>query len=130
MIAALAGFIPVRQGTIRLQGNLLDVAPAWDRVRAGLRVLPSDRFIFPTLSGKEVMKLSSDNGRSAGAATETFTVEPPGLLDRKYASLSGGERRQIALAGFRSGVLGVCDELFDALDRGVSRGLFAPSHKP
>nr|VFK63516.1 MAG: ABC-type branched-chain amino acid transport system, ATPase component [Candidatus Kentron sp. UNK]VFK70850.1 MAG: ABC-type branched-chain amino acid transport system, ATPase component [Candidatus Kentron sp. UNK] len=117
LIMAIAGFIPIQQGTIRLQGNSLDAAPAWDRVRAGLRVLPSDRFIFPDLSGSEALKLSG----SAGSLTNTFTVEPLSLLDRKYASLSGGERRQIALAGFHGGVLGVCDEPFDALDGETTR---------
>nr|VFJ87217.1 MAG: ABC-type branched-chain amino acid transport system, ATPase component [Candidatus Kentron sp. H]VFJ88878.1 MAG: ABC-type branched-chain amino acid transport system, ATPase component [Candidatus Kentron sp. H]VFJ95120.1 MAG: ABC-type branched-chain amino acid transport system, ATPase component [Candidatus Kentron sp. H] len=117
LIAALAGFIPVQKGVIRLQGNLLDGLPSWDRVRAGLRVLPSDRFIFPDLSGSEALKLSG----SAASPTNTFTVEPPSLLDRKYASLSGGERRQIALAGFHGGILGLCDEPFDALDGETTR---------
>nr|VFK35672.1 MAG: ABC transporter [Candidatus Kentron sp. MB]VFK77428.1 MAG: ABC transporter [Candidatus Kentron sp. MB] len=116
-IAALAGLIPTRKGTIRLQGDLLGATPPWKRIRNGLRVLPSDRFIFPDLTGREALKLSG----SAGSPINTFAVEPPSLLDRKYASLSGGERRQIALAGFHGGTLGVCDEPFDALDGETTR---------
>nr|VFJ46230.1 MAG: ABC-type branched-chain amino acid transport system, ATPase component [Candidatus Kentron sp. DK] len=117
LIIALAGFIPIQQGTILLQGNPIEPSPPWDRVRAGLRVLPSDRFIFPTLSGKEAIKLSGA-GRGDDDAATTFTVEPPSLLARQYASLSGGERRQVSIAGFHGGVLGLCDEPFHALDGG------------
>nr|VFJ77558.1 MAG: ABC-type branched-chain amino acid transport system, ATPase component [Candidatus Kentron sp. FW] len=116
LIMAIAGFLPIQQGTIRLQGQPLETFPTWKRVRAGLRVLPSDRFIFPTLNGREAVNLSGAGRDGAGVDSGTFTVEPAALLERKYASLSGGERRQVSIAGFHGGVIGLCDEPFDALD--------------
>jgi len=112
LFSAIAGLLPIQGGAIELKGQPLDGLPTWIRVQRGLRLLLSDHYIFPGLSVRESLKLSGIDD-SATALEDLF--------ERDSASLSGGERRRLALAGLQSGIIALCDEPFDALDEMKTR---------
>lgn len=107
LLAAIAGLIPAHKGSIRLNGRCLDGLPIWERVRLGLRALPSDGHTFANLLGSETLRLAGarDNAKDVAA-----------FIGRPCSSLSGGERQRLALAAMSVGVVNLYDEPFSGLD--------------
>ncbi len=107
LLAAICGLIPLESGSIRLDGIDLNGLDPAKRFRYGLRALPSDNQIFPNLKVRDLMKLSRSGTTPAAVA---------GLSNRLCSSLSGGERKKVAIAAMSKGRIGVYDEPFYALD--------------
>src|SRR5262249_20138436 len=53
LLKALIGILPVRGGTIVVDGRDLTDSEPFDRVAAGLAYVPQGRMIFPTLTVEE-----------------------------------------------------------------------------
>ncbi len=107
LFAAITGLLPAHAGTIRLDGQPLDHLPPWQRVEKGLRALPSQVKLFPTLTAAEALGLAriKDN--------------PPDLTRfaaRPCASLSGGEKQRLGLAATPAATVNLFDEPLSALD--------------
>ncbi len=110
LIAAIAGLLPTEGGEIYIERKPLSGLPTWERVRKGLRALPSDQNTFSSLTVKETIKLagSSERGDKLGV-----------LADRVASSLSGGQKQRLALLcqqNHASSKLLVFDEPFSMLD--------------
>lgn len=117
LFEAIAGVIPLHEGTIRLAADASGDAdatrlPVHARRRAGLALLQSRDQGFPGLSVCETLALS-------GLPTPAL-LQP--LAARRVANLSGGERQLLALLGVllpRDARVRLLDEPFTGLDAGI-----------
>jgi branched-chain amino acid transport system ATP-binding protein len=101
-IMALAGLIPVRAGSVRLDGQDITAAPAHTRTGLGLALVPEGRRVFTDLTVDENLTVG-------GARLDTRTLEQnrawvfdtfPRLAERRRqlaGSLSGGEQQMLAI---------------------------------
>jgi urea transport system ATP-binding protein len=102
LLRAAVGLIPVRSGTIRINGeDVTKWRPSRRVRRGGLAYVPQGQQSFGQLSTMENLQLVAD-GRRGGAAKidemlDLFPVLKP-LLGRKAGLLSGGQRQQLSIA--------------------------------
>jgi ABC-type branched-subunit amino acid transport system ATPase component len=97
LCSTISGVVPVRAGTITVEGADASAWPAYRRARAGVLVAPESRGIFPGLTVDENLVLRLP---AASARDEVYERFPP-LRDRRdlpAGSLSGGEQQMLALA--------------------------------
>ena len=101
-IMALAGLLPVRSGTVRLDGRDITAMPAHARVDQGIALVPEGRRVFADLSVDENLTVGGTRldrealERNRGWVFDTF----PRLGDRRRqlsGSLSGGEQQMLAV---------------------------------
>jgi branched-chain amino acid transport system ATP-binding protein len=101
-IMALAGLIPVRAGTVLLDGRDITAVPAHARADLGLALVPEGRRVFAeltvdenlTVGGTRLERRALEQGRAR--VFETF----PRLAERRRqlaGSLSGGEQQMLAI---------------------------------
>lgn len=111
---AITGLFPAQRGTISLLNKPLSKLKTWERIRRGLTVLPSENVGFSSLGVQDSLRLAGDKG---------LQLDVDSLGNRAVSSLSGGERRRLALAGLQEGHIAVCDEPFGALDGEWARNI-------
>ena len=101
-IMALAGLIPARAGTVRLDGRDITSMPVHARVSEGIALVPEGRRVFADLTVDENLtvgglRLDAGAGKHDRARVfETF----PRLAERRRqlaGSLSGGEQQMLAI---------------------------------
>lgn len=113
LLDAIAGLLPA-SGALFLGGE--DAAPLSTdrRVRAGLRYVRASTGLFPGLTVREAFRL---------AGRDPQPVEWRSFRDRSIRTLSGGERRRLALATVPTGPcrIALYDEPFAALDHETIR---------
>lgn len=102
LLKTLFGITPVWQGSVRLGGRDITHAPTWERIRAGLALIPQGGGVFRDLTVEENLRASlyALDGGSPDRARGAYKLVP-GLADlrtRKAGLLSGGERRLLAIA--------------------------------
>ena len=101
LLKSLMGLVPIRSGSIALDGQPIDKAAPYDRARAGIGFVPQGREIFGRLTVEE-------NLRMGLAYRKASTPVPPHLyelfpvlkqmLRRRGGDLSGGQQQQLAIA--------------------------------
>ena len=100
---AIIGFLPPREGEIRLFGEPIGrLAPEWIS-RKGVGLVPQGRRVFPTLTVKENLVVAAQN---RGGETKAWSIDRvfelfPRLKERwqqHAGSLSGGEQQMLAIA--------------------------------
>jgi branched-chain amino acid transport system ATP-binding protein len=101
-ILALAGLIPVRAGTVRIDGDDITHTPTHTRTDHGLALVPEGRHVFADLTVDENLTVG-------GTRLDTRTLETnrarifdifPRLAERRRqlaGSLSGGEQQMLAI---------------------------------
>ena len=101
-ILALAGLIPIRSGSIKLNGQDLHTVPAHHRKKLGLALVPEGRRMFAELSVDENLTVGA-TGLSGKLMeqhrSQVFDVFQR-LQDRRRqlaGSLSGGEQQMLAI---------------------------------
>ncbi|WP_238428502.1 ABC transporter ATP-binding protein [Frankia nepalensis] len=126
-LRVLAGLVPLRQGTLTWRGEVITKMSALDRSRRGLLLVPDERAVFASLSVRDNLMVVAE---AAGYPDITPALDAfPKLRDRlpqRAGSMSGGERRMLALARAllaRPSVLMV-DELSLGLSPKVAAELF------
>jgi branched-chain amino acid transport system ATP-binding protein len=101
LINSLVGLVPMRDGTIELDGETVDsLAPA-KRVARGLGYLPEGRGVFPTLTVEENLQCAVGNKKQRAETLERSYSMFPRLGERKRqvaGSLSGGEQQMLSLS--------------------------------
>src|SRR5437867_4693150 len=95
LINAIAGLLPIRAGTIRLDGSDLASVPAHALCRLGIALVPEGRRLFPTMTVEENLEI----GCYASPARKLRTQS----LERVYATFSILRERRRQLAGSLSG---------------------------
>ena len=97
LCAVAAGLLAPTQGTVVFGGIDLTRAPAHERSRAGLLLVPEARGVFPGLSVEENLTLLLRTPQLRAAAYERFPVLS--ARRRQVAGLlSGGEQQMLSLA--------------------------------
>jgi branched-chain amino acid transport system ATP-binding protein len=103
LLRAVTGLVPVKSGTVRLDGvDLTGLAPE-EVVRRGVAHVPEGRGVITEITVEENLRLGALwRGRSIDrrqAIDETYALFPP-LEPRRHrlaATLSGGERQMLAV---------------------------------
>jgi ABC-type multidrug transport system ATPase subunit len=110
LLEALAGVIPIQQGTITIDGKPIQRDPTWTRTARGLSILQSRYHSFDNLSVAETLRLAGAEDRAEEFAT---------FLKRRMGDLSGGQKQKIAVAVALARLnarIRVLDEPFSMLD--------------
>ena len=101
LLKSLMGLVPIKTGSITLDGVALQGATPYERARAGLGYVPQGREIFGRLTVQENLTMGL-------AGKPASTPLPPELFEwfpvlhemrhRRGGDLSGGQQQQLAIA--------------------------------
>lgn len=94
-LRALAGTVPLSGGRVEWRGADVTRVPAHVRARRGLCFVPDLRAVYATLTVAENLDLAAPGRQAAALAAYPELAR---LLGHRAATLSGGERRMLALA--------------------------------
>ncbi len=101
LLKSLMGLVPIKTGTITLDGKDIQKATPYERARAGLGFVPQGREIFGRLTVEENLRMGLAY-RPAGTPIppELFELFPvlKQMLGRRGGDLSGGQQQQLAIA--------------------------------
>ena len=101
LLKSLMGVVPVKTGSVVLDGTDLTRATSYERVRAGIGYVPQGREIFGRLTVEENLRMGLAS-RPAGTAipAELFELFPvlKQMIGRRGGDLSGGQQQQLAIA--------------------------------
>ncbi|MFJ1607687.1 ABC transporter ATP-binding protein [Streptomyces sp. NPDC088253] len=93
-LRALAGTVPLSDGTVVWDGVDVTRLPAFERARRGLCLVPERRAVFGSLTVREHLELA---GPGFAPVLDAYPQLEP-LLPRRAGTLSGGEQRMLALS--------------------------------
>jgi urea transport system ATP-binding protein len=100
-LKCLMGLLPIRQGSITLEGEEITRVAPEKRAARGLAYVPQGREIFPRLTVEENMLIGLANGSAKrGIPPAVFDMFPvlKDMLKRRGGDLSGGQQQQLAIA--------------------------------
>jgi branched-chain amino acid transport system ATP-binding protein len=105
LLAALSGVLPMRSGSVRVDGRELIDQPSHEIVRHGMVQVPEGRRMFAPLSVRDNLRLGAVRlaSRSGGSERERFDFVYglfPRLAERRTqltGTLSGGEQQMVAI---------------------------------
>ena len=101
LLKSLMGVVPLKTGSVKLDGVDLTRAPPYERVRAGVGYVPQGREIFGRLTVEDNLRMGLAT-RPGGTAIppELFELFPvlQQMLQRRGGDLSGGQQQQLAIA--------------------------------
>ena len=101
LLKSLMGVVPVKTGSIVLDGATITKDTPYERVRKGVGYVPQGREIFGRLTVQEnlLMGLAYKSG-STPIPSELFELFPvlKAMLHRRGGDLSGGQQQQLAIA--------------------------------
>ena len=101
LLKSLMGVVPVRSGSVVLEGVDLTRLPPYERVRAGVGYVPQGREIFGRLTVEENLRMGlATRAGSAPVPAELFELFPvlEQMRKRRGGDLSGGQQQQLAIA--------------------------------
>ena len=102
-LKSLAGVVPMKSGTMSLDGNNLSSKKSYDIARSGIGYVPEDRQVFKNHTVVENLLIGEKKGRhgqidwTIDRVFETFPLLVP-LKQRKAGLLSGGEQQMLTIA--------------------------------
>ncbi len=97
LLRVAVGLVPVRAGTVLLDGEDVTSTRPNRRVRNGLGYVPQGQLCFPQMTTLENLQLVSNVRTQIDEVLDTFPALV-GLLGRPAGLLSGGQRQQLAIA--------------------------------
>jgi urea transport system ATP-binding protein len=103
LLKALIGMLPIKSGSLRIDGTDLAGLKSHARVRAGLGFVPQGRMIFSQLTVEEnIVAGMSHAGEGSYSTVPRWVYEFFPVLgemsQRKGGNLSGGQQQQLAIA--------------------------------
>jgi urea transport system ATP-binding protein len=101
LLRAIMGVIPIRGGSIALDGTAIHTLPPERRAALGIGYVPQGREIFSRLTVAENLRMGLTTlGRGASLSEELFELFPVlrDMLHRRGGDLSGGQQQQLAIA--------------------------------
>ena len=101
LLKSLMGVIPIRTGSIALDGRPLNKLTSYERVRLGMGYVPQGREIFSRLTVEENLRMGlAYKSGSTPIPAELFELFPilKQFLGRRGGDLSGGQQQQLAIA--------------------------------
>ncbi|MEO8057563.1 MAG: urea ABC transporter ATP-binding subunit UrtE [Burkholderiales bacterium] len=101
LLKSLMGVVPVKTGSIQLDGGAITKDTPYERVRKGVGYVPQGREIFGRLTVQDnlLMGLAYKSG-STPIPAELFELFPvlKQMINRRGGDLSGGQQQQLAIA--------------------------------
>ena len=103
LLRAISRTVPVRSGTIALEGERIDQAPSARIVELGVAHVPEGRRLWPDMSVEDNLLLGAYPRRAragASAALDHVYAMFPRVADRRRqiaGTLSGGEQQMVAI---------------------------------
>jgi urea transport system ATP-binding protein len=101
LLKALMGLVPLREGSITFDGQLITKATPYERAKAGIGYVPQGREIFNRLTVEDNLRMGLAT-QKAGTPIPTELFEMFPILDqmrhRRGGDLSGGQQQQLAIA--------------------------------
>lgn len=100
LFKSLIGVLPLKSGTITIDGQDISKAESYQRVAKGVAYVPQGRMIFPTLTVEENIQTGLENARHKQIPDEIYALFPVlfEMRGRKGGNLSGGQQQQLAIA--------------------------------
>ena len=101
LLKSLMGVVPVKTGSVLLDGADITHATPYDRVRRGIGYVPQGREIFGRLTVEENLRMGlASKPASALLRGELFELFPvlKQMINRRGGDLSGGQQQQLAIA--------------------------------
>jgi urea transport system ATP-binding protein len=101
LLKSLMGVVPVKTGSIKLDGVDLTHATPYQRARAGIGYVPQGREIFGRLTVHDNLRMGlAHKPRTTPLPGELFELFPvlKQMLGRRGGDLSGGQQQQLAIA--------------------------------
>ena len=101
LLKSLMGVVPVKAGTVKLEGADITKATSYERVKRGVGYVPQGREIFGRLTVEENLRMGLAT-KSGGTPipSELFDLFPvlKQMINRRGGDLSGGQQQQLAIA--------------------------------
>jgi branched-chain amino acid transport system ATP-binding protein len=103
LLRAISGLVPLRQGTVRFEGEAIEHLSAHERVARGIIHVPEGRMVFPFLSVEDNLRLGAfvprARSRVESSLARVYSLFPrlPERRTQLAGSLSGGEQQMLAL---------------------------------
>uniref|UniRef100_UPI003FA6F983 urea ABC transporter ATP-binding subunit UrtE n=1 Tax=Salmonella enterica TaxID=28901 RepID=UPI003FA6F983 len=101
LLKSLVGLVPIKSGSIALDGSEIQRLTPYERVRRGIGYVPQGREIFGRLTVEDNLRMglaSKPGGTPIPAELyELFPVLKQ-MLGRRGGDLSGGQQQQLAIA--------------------------------
>ena len=101
LLKSLMGLVPIKTGTISLNGSPVQAAAPYERARAGMGYVPQGREIFARLTVQENLEMGLAYQKAGTSIpAELFELFPVlhQMLSRRGGDLSGGQQQQLAIA--------------------------------
>jgi urea transport system ATP-binding protein len=102
LLRCLMGELPVRSGTVSIDGVEVTHLPSYQRARRGIGYVPQGREIFSRLTVAENLAVgeSAANGGELASRAELEELFPllRTMRNRRGGDLSGGQQQQLAIA--------------------------------
>ncbi len=103
LLEAIAGTLPVRQGTVELRGQRIERWPVLERRKLGLMLIPQEGHIFPLMSVEknlEVGLILSPRTERQDLLDYAYGLFPDlrGKQRQLANTLSGGQQKMLAVA--------------------------------
>ena len=101
LLKSLMGVVPVKTGSIHLDGLPITNDTPYERVRKGVGYVPQGREIFGRLTVEENLRMGlAYKSGSTPIPTELFDLFPvlKQMINRRGGDLSGGQQQQLAIA--------------------------------
>lgn len=101
LLKSLMGVVPVKTGSIHLDGSPITNDTPYERVRKGVGYVPQGREIFGRLTVEENLRMGlAYKSGSTPIPAELFELFPvlKQMINRRGGDLSGGQQQQLAIA--------------------------------
>ena len=101
LLKSLMGLVPIKTGTIELDGKPIQGFTPYERARSGVGFVPQGREIFARLTVEENLRMGlAYKSASTPIPNELFTLFPvlKQMIHRRGGDLSGGQQQQLAIA--------------------------------
>ena len=101
LLKSLMGLVPVKSGTVELDGRDITRASPSQRARAGIGYVPQGREIFGRLTVLENLRMGlAHKSAATPLPAELFEMFPvlEQMRSRRGGDLSGGQQQQLAIA--------------------------------